>query len=55
MRRFPPPWTVEQIPGGGGYKVKAAKRVYDHAVTKRQAGEVVRLSGGNGTIAEASN
>jgi hypothetical protein len=26
MRRFPPPWTVEQIPRGGGYKVLDANR-----------------------------
>jgi hypothetical protein len=33
----------------------AAKRVYDHAATKRQVGEVVRLNGSNGRIAEASD
>jgi hypothetical protein len=36
-----------------GYE--AAKRVYDHAATRRQGGEIVRLSDRDGTVAEESD
>jgi hypothetical protein len=36
-----------------GYE--AAKRVYDHTATRRQQGEVVRLSDRDGTVAEDSD
>jgi hypothetical protein len=44
MKRFPPPWTVEQIPGG--YKIKDANgqsRAYVYARETKADADIARV------------